>query len=61
MVEQNAVAVLRVSDIGIVMELGCKSLEGAADSILGDPAVRAAYLGDVTTSPCDARTGPKER
>jgi branched-chain amino acid transport system ATP-binding protein len=49
MVEQNAVAALRISDIGIVMELGRKSLEGAAGSILGNAAVHAAYLGAVAT------------
>ena len=50
MVEQNAAAALRISDIGIVMELGRKSLEGAAESILGDRAVRAAYLGEVASN-----------
>jgi branched-chain amino acid transport system ATP-binding protein len=46
MVEQNAVAALRISDVGIVMELGRKSLQGPADSILDHAAVRSAYLGE---------------
>jgi branched-chain amino acid transport system ATP-binding protein len=45
MVEQNAVAALAISDVGIVMELGRKSLEGPAERILEDEALRAAYLG----------------
>jgi branched-chain amino acid transport system ATP-binding protein len=44
-VEQNATASLRISDVGIVMELGRKSMEGPAAGILDDPAIRAAYLG----------------
>jgi branched-chain amino acid transport system ATP-binding protein len=45
LVEQNATAALRISDTAIVMELGRKRLEGAARQVLGDPTLRAAYLG----------------
>jgi branched-chain amino acid transport system ATP-binding protein len=45
LVEQNATAALRISDIGVVIELGRKRLEGAARQVLADPSLRAAYLG----------------
>jgi len=37
-----------VSRRGYVMESGEITLEGEADSLLHDPAVRAAYLGEAT-------------
>jgi branched-chain amino acid transport system ATP-binding protein len=49
MVEQNAIAALRISNRAIVMELGRKSREGPADRILDDAAIRSAYLGHVGT------------
>lgn len=51
MVEQNAVAALRISDAAIVLELGRKVLEGPARHVLDDPAVQAAYLGAGTGEP----------
>jgi branched-chain amino acid transport system ATP-binding protein len=45
LVEQNAIAALRISDSAIVMELGHKRLEGAARQVLADPSLQAAYLG----------------
>jgi branched-chain amino acid transport system ATP-binding protein len=45
MVEQNARAALRISDVAVVMELGRKSFEGAAPAVLDDPRIKAAYLG----------------
>ncbi|HTW51481.1 MAG TPA: ABC transporter ATP-binding protein [Stellaceae bacterium] len=45
LVEQNAIAALRISDTAIVMELGRKRLEGCARDVLADPSLRAAYLG----------------
>jgi len=45
LVEQNATAALRISDLAIVLELGRKRLEGAAARVLVDPSLRAAYLG----------------
>ncbi|HTV87522.1 MAG TPA: ABC transporter ATP-binding protein [Stellaceae bacterium] len=45
LVEQNALAALRISDRAIVMELGRKRLEGAARDVLADPLLRVAYLG----------------
>ncbi len=46
LVEQNAKLALEVSDRGYVMESGAITLAGAAKTLLGDPAVRAAYLGE---------------
>lgn len=45
MVEQNAVQALRISDRGVVVELGRISAEGTGISMLEDPQVRRAYLG----------------
>jgi branched-chain amino acid transport system ATP-binding protein len=46
LVEQNAKLALEVSSRGYVMESGEITLEGAAGSLLHDPKVRAAYLGE---------------
>jgi branched-chain amino acid transport system ATP-binding protein len=46
LVEQNAKLALEVSNRGYVMESGEITLAGDAASLLGDPKVRAAYLGD---------------
>ena len=46
LVEQNAKLALEVSSRGYVMESGEITLEGDAASLLGDPKVRAAYLGE---------------
>ena len=45
LVEQNAKAALNVAERGCVLEVGQLVLEGKADSLLGDPMVKAAYLG----------------
>jgi branched-chain amino acid transport system ATP-binding protein len=45
MVEQNALASLKISDRAYVLETGDIVLEGEADALLGDERVRAAYLG----------------
>ena len=45
LVEQNARQGLECADHGIVLDLGRKRLEGAADSILTNPEVRELYLG----------------
>jgi len=45
LVEQNARQGLECSDRGIVLDLGRKRFEGAADSILTHPEVRELYLG----------------
>jgi branched-chain amino acid transport system ATP-binding protein len=45
MVEQNALASLKISDRAYVLETGDSVLEGKADALLGDERVRAAYLG----------------
>ena len=46
LVEQNAKLALEVSRRGYVMESGEITLAGEARSLLHDPAVRAAYLGE---------------
>lgn len=45
LVEQNANAALALASRGYVMEHGDITLAGAADALLHDPAVQAAYLG----------------
>jgi branched-chain amino acid transport system ATP-binding protein len=45
LIEQNAKLALEVSRRAYVMESGEITLEGAADTLLHDPKVRAAYLG----------------
>ena len=44
-VEQNAHGALRVSDTGIVMELGRLFMMGPAAEIIADPRIKVAYLG----------------
>jgi branched-chain amino acid transport system ATP-binding protein len=46
LVEQNASRALALADRGYVMESGLITLSGAAKTLLHDPAVRAAYLGE---------------
>ena len=46
LVEQNARLALQAADRGYVMESGLITMTGAAASMLGDPKVRAAYLGE---------------
>jgi branched-chain amino acid transport system ATP-binding protein len=46
LIEQNAKLALEVSDRGYVMESGEITLAGDAASMLHDPKVRAAYLGE---------------
>jgi branched-chain amino acid transport system ATP-binding protein len=45
LVEQNAVGALEIADTGIALNLGQVVAQGSAQSLLNDPAVRAAYLG----------------
>jgi ABC-type branched-subunit amino acid transport system ATPase component len=45
LVEQNANQALGSASRGYVLETGKITLEGSAESLLTDPAVRAAYLG----------------
>ena len=47
LVEQNAKLALEVSRRGYVMESGEITLSGPAKTLVHDPAVRAAYLGEV--------------
>src|SRR5450432_3244530 len=46
LIEQNAKLALEVSDRGYVMESGEVTLSGDAKSLLSDPKVREAYLGE---------------
>lgn len=45
LVEQNALAALRIADYGYVLETGHIKLEGPASSLANDQAVVNAYLG----------------
>jgi len=45
LVEQNAIGALKIADIGIVLNLGKVAIAGPAQTLIADPAVRAAYLG----------------
>ena len=47
LIEQNAKLALEVAHRGYVMESGEITLSGEAKALLGNPAVRAAYLGEV--------------
>jgi branched-chain amino acid transport system ATP-binding protein len=46
LVEQNARLALEAANRAYVMESGLITISGAADSLLGDPKVREAYLGE---------------
>jgi len=48
LIEQNAKLALEVSHRGYVMESGEITLAGAAKDLLHNPAVRAAYLGEIS-------------
>jgi branched-chain amino acid transport system ATP-binding protein len=45
LVEQNALAALRIADYGYVLESGKLKLEGDAESLSGDDEIVRAYLG----------------
>jgi len=45
LVEQNANAALRIANYGYVLETGLCALQGTGETLLGNEAVRAAYLG----------------
>jgi len=45
LVEQNAMGALKIADEGIVLNLGLVVAVDSAQTLLNDPAVRAAYLG----------------
>lgn len=45
LVEQDAMAALKIADRGYVMDRGQISIEGDASELLGDDRVRKAYLG----------------
>ena len=45
LVEQNATAALSIADRGCVLESGRVTLSGTGPELLGNPAIRSAYLG----------------
>ena len=45
LVEQNALASLKISDRGYVLETGRIGIEGTASELMQDPGVKEAYLG----------------
>ncbi len=47
MIEQNARSALRISDYGLVLELGQTRMHDAATAILNDPRVAQLFLGGV--------------
>ena len=47
MVEQNANMALSIADRGWVLQTGMVVLDDTADSLLANPEMRAAYLGEV--------------
>ena len=46
LVEQNASRALGIANRGYVMESGNITMNGQASTLLDDPRVRAAYLGE---------------
>ncbi len=46
LIEQNAMAALRIAHYGYVLETGRIVLEGPADALIEDEGVRRAYLGE---------------
>ena len=46
LVEQNASRALALANRGYVMDSGEVTMSGEAKSLLADPRVRAAYLGE---------------
>ena len=46
MVEQNALATLKIADYGYVLELGKISMRGPASQLVGDERLIEAYLGN---------------
>jgi branched-chain amino acid transport system ATP-binding protein len=45
LVEQNAMGALKIANEGVVLNLGSVVAIDSAETLLNDPAVRAAYLG----------------
>jgi branched-chain amino acid transport system ATP-binding protein len=45
LVEQNALAALRIADYGYVLESGRLALQGPADELMRDESLTKAYLG----------------
>jgi branched-chain amino acid transport system ATP-binding protein len=46
LIEQNALAALKVADYGYVLENGRLTLEGSGEDLLKDERIRKAYLGE---------------
>jgi branched-chain amino acid transport system ATP-binding protein len=54
LVEQNARQSLKIADRGYLIEVGCITGEGSAESLMSDPAVINAYLGGGVARPAAA-------
>ena len=61
LIEQNAKLALEVSNRGYVMESGEITISGDAQTLLHDPAVRAAYLGEGAAVSATAASAPDDR
>ena len=48
-VEQNALQTLKVADYAYILEVGNIKLQGTGQELLGNPSVKAAYLGGHVT------------
>ncbi len=59
LVEQNANAALRIAQTGYVLETGLVTLSGSGESLLGNEAVREAYLGRSRAERAEAWRGSK--
>ena len=46
LIEQNAMAALKIADYGYVLETGTITLEGTGQELLNNEQVKKAYLGE---------------
>src|SRR5260370_33028956 len=60
LVEHDAAVVLRVCRYVYVLDFGVKIGEGPPEETSGNPAVRAAYLGDDKVPSAAEQGGPEE-
>ena len=60
LVEQNTRAALRVATRGYLLQRGEVIREGTKDELLSDPAIKAAYLGQVPTTGAEVPVTTRE-